>query len=47
LRSADQLTVTAFEKGKGSMRENRYLDYYVTAQAKKDIRDDKQQLREL
>jgi hypothetical protein len=38
-RDGAQLTVAAFEK--------KYLNYYVTAQIKKDIMDDIQQLREL
>jgi hypothetical protein len=46
-RGETQLTIAAFEKGKGGMREKRYLDYYFIAQIKKDIRDDRQKLREL
>jgi hypothetical protein len=46
-RGAAQLTVAAFEKGKCRMREKIYLDYYIRAQTKKDIRDDRQKLREL
>jgi hypothetical protein len=46
-RSVAQITIAVFDKGKGGVQEKRYLDQYVTAQTKKDIRDDRQNLSKL
>jgi hypothetical protein len=46
-RGVAQITIAIFENSKCDVREKRNFDYYAKTQSKKDIRDDRQKLREL